>query len=436
MGERSASRGSRPLLPAALRLSLRVRPLPAGAATVLAVLAFAGFAAWIAASGRLEGGFRIDEAHKLSETRYLALFLEGRVNDPEWFARVVDRTNPPVGKYVFGFAALLAGESLPDQPSLARASSGDDYIPPVFPRELSEPYLPLLRPARTASLLATSLTAALLSLLVARSHSPHAAVVALMLYAGNFLTQASAATAIFDPLLTLLTFAAVAASFLLRRSGWTAVLLAGVATGVLAALAAQTRLTGAIALPVAILLALLSGRSALARVAVYAAVGIVVFVPVAIAVNPYYWASPAPGSVPPRFESTGGNLATIAARVEMQYADMTSLLERTRTRTATLDGVGERVRFFVEEAGGDTPGLLLIVGLMVATGLLGTRLVDPFSSAGACIVFATALCVAILAWLPVAWPRYLLITIPAAAAAAGIGFVEAGRLWAEGRKRA
>ncbi|MHB0968819.1 MAG: phospholipid carrier-dependent glycosyltransferase [Thermoanaerobaculia bacterium] len=404
-------------------------PLSRKASLLIALAAFVGVFAGSIARGALRGDFRIDEAHKLSETWHLRLLLEGRFDDPEWYANVVDRTNPPVGKYVFGVAALLAGESLPERPSLARAAGPDAYIPPTFSKELSEPYRPLLRPARVASLMATSLTAALVAWVVARRVGAAAAILAIVLDATNFLTTTHGASAVFDSLLTFFTAAAVVLALTLWRDESVRPRVAvaiGVAAGIMSALAVETRLTGAIAAGAALLLGSIKpvSRREWGIVVRFAAALAIALVIVAVAVNPYYWSKPGSGAVESRFSDAAPRPLRIAERAQQQFDDMDALLAKTRTRTSVLQGFREKSRFAFEVIGGDVQGLLLILGAFLGFALLAAGVIPGKSRAAAPVAWGALIAFAIGAWLPVAWPRYLLITVPPLAAAAATGYSE------------
>ena len=82
------------------------------AAGVVFILFFC-FAPVLSRDGRT---FQIDEVDKISETHFLRLFVHGDFQSPEWFRYVIDRTNPPVGKYALGGAILVQGLPLPAAP--------------------------------------------------------------------------------------------------------------------------------------------------------------------------------------------------------------------------------------------------------------------------------------------------------------------------------
>ncbi len=98
---------------------MRLRPY---IGIVLAVLVFAGSLTYLAGGIRVGTGggdtppFHIDEAHKLGETFYYHLFVEKRQWDhPAWTEDFYARTNPPVAKYIFGAVLAAAGHHVHDQ---------------------------------------------------------------------------------------------------------------------------------------------------------------------------------------------------------------------------------------------------------------------------------------------------------------------------------
>jgi 4-amino-4-deoxy-L-arabinose transferase-like glycosyltransferase len=400
-----------------------MKPVGFRGAAGLAVGAFVLTFFWFASRGAAAGPWRIDEAHKLSETVYLRLLLERRFGDPAWFAHIVDRTNPPVGKYFFGLAALTAGRELPSQRSLSRLSGDSAYIPPVHEESESAPYLPLLRPARFASLVVTSLTAGLIMLLLAWRHSLLAATLALLAFVTNYLTATFAATAVFDPLLSLLIFASVVAAIAawnIDAPRMTAVL--GAISGLFAGLAFGTRLSGGIALVAAVLLfsiPLLRRRDWRPLVSV-PLIMFTAFAVIAIGVNPYYWSRAASSpEVGADLASEAMVPARIASRITLQLHDLESLLEKTRGRSEPLDGLLSKGRFMMEIVFGDPAGLLLLLALGIALLMVGLR-----RAAGGTIIFAiaaSAVVLPLMLWLPLAWPRYLLPLVAPLAALGGAG---------------
>ncbi len=360
---------------------------------VVALAIFVAAAAAIALSGRLAGDWRIDEAHKISETADLS--------PAAWRNSRAERANPPVGKVVFALALRAAGVHVPFDPAFTERAARGERIPPP---QLAETYRQALRPARMVSLLATALTAALVYLL---SDS----LLAAMLYFFSFLTQTFAATAVFDPLLTLLVVAAAVP--VARKVTWPRT----VAAAVLAALAIDVRLSGALAL--AGMAALLVAR----RKFVQAAAASGIAVALAAALNPFFFS---------------------------QFGDLQALLAETHEHRLSL---GEKLRFVSEYAFGDIIGILMLIGIVFAPFALrrvppgdGQQSEDGDSArravgAGetpALLAWCATIVLPFTAWLPVGYPRYVLEIIPALAIAAAHGYrhgvVATGHL-ASGRRR-
>jgi hypothetical protein len=268
---------------------------------------------------------------------------------------------------------------VPLDPAFTERAARGERIPPPH---LAEAYRRALRPARMVSLVATSLTAALVYLL---SDS----LLASLLYFFSFLTQTFAATAVFDPLLTMLVVAA--AMPVARKVTWPRT----IAAAILAALAIDVRLSGALAL--AGVVALLIVHRKFVEAGAAAAIGAVV----AAAMNPFFF---------------------------KQFGDLQALLAQTHEHRLTI---GEKLRFVSEYAFGDVAGILLLIGVVFA----------PFAARRApraVLAWCATVAVLFTAWLPVGYPRYVLVIIPALAVAAAYGYrhgvVAAGHL-ASGRRR-
>jgi hypothetical protein len=139
-----------------------------------------------------------------------------------------------------------------------------------------------------------------------------------------------------------------------------------------------------------------------------------------------------------------------------QFHDLQVLLDATGEHRL---GAGEKVRFVWEYAFGDFVGIAILIGLCFAP--FGVRPSRPHSGppastpptfdesgrrdgaqpAGgtpAVLTWCAAIVVLFTAWLPVGYPRYVLVIIPALAIAAAHGYrhgvVAAGHL-ASGRRR-
>ncbi|HEX6098396.1 MAG TPA: hypothetical protein VF432_18900 [Thermoanaerobaculia bacterium] len=365
----------------------------------------------------------------MSETYALRLVLEGRWSDPAWAANIVDRSNPPVGKYAFGVAALIAGEELPKVPSLSRLAGPDGVMEPYVAAEDARPYLPLLAPARRASALAMVLTAGLVTFVAARLSGVMAAAIACAWMAGHWLTWDFGGDAIFDPLLTLLAFATCVLACHpepakrgegppdsgaggANRRGSFAVFAAqddrvvGAAQddrvapllGIVCALAFQTRLNGGIALAASLAVLLVRKQW---RAAIFTAI---TFVIVAITLNPYYWPN-------------------VFQRFPQQVSDLRTILDGL-----TRDGV--RLPLWAADSPARAPiAWTVLAKLRFAWIALGGALL---AGAGAgcwfarrrpdVLVWCGVVILGTLVWLPLPWARYLLVVLPPLALLAGIGY--------------
>lgn len=384
-------------------------PSSRGAALGAALAAFVGLLLFFALTGRDRGDFRIDEAHKLSETRFLRLLLDGDFRSPEWRANIVDRTNPPLGKYLFGVAALLAGEPLPEHRSLS-AIAEDGLMPGLPTAEHAEQYRHLLRPARRASMVVTAATGALLVYVVMVNGGLAAAAIALLLWSANFLTLTLAATAVFDPLFAFFFFAAPAAAMVAWGERWRRRLaIAAVLAGLLSAFAFQTRLNGVFVLLLAVAVASAAPltRREWRPASAVMAVALLVFAGTALLVNPYYWA--------PAGEERS-LLPRIAGRLTAQANDAATLHERVSS-TASRSRVG----MFIQSVGGDVAGLVLIAG---AVGGLGFALTGRLTRRERVLTWWAFASVVLVIWTaPAAWPRYFLGTVAPLSLMAGVGVV-------------
>ena len=329
---------------------------------VVPLLIFVASAAWLWATGNLDGDFRIDEAHKISETYVLRLIERGDFRNPDWLSSPIERSNPVVGKVLFGLAMQLAGVPLPSDMSFAANPD---------PRGKPTAYRPALLPTRIVSLAATAGTAALACIL--------AGPIASLLFLASFLAAAYGTVAVFDPLLTFFIVGAAAA--VADRPSWPRTSIAAV----ISALAIDTRLSGVLAL---------LGVLSLVRDWRKGAVAAAICLAATIALNPFYWV-PGGGSLPHRFA--------------MQIHDLNALLAATGEHRLTAL---EKMRFVSEYAFGDMVGVATLIGL-----LLAIRRPVPRS-----LIWSVVIVVAFTAWLPVGYPRYVLAVIPAFAVGAAIGY--------------
>lgn len=327
----------------------------------LAVFVLSGV--WLFMTGNLDGDFRIDEAHKISETYYLRLIERGDFHSPDWLSSPIERANPPAGKVIFGLAMQIAGVPLPADAAFA-ADPDPRGAPPQFRSALL--------PTRIVSLVATAGTAALACVL--------AGPIASVLFLFSFLATAYGTSAVFDSLLTFFVVAAavpVAVKVTWPRTA---------AAALLAALAFDTRASGVIAL-IGVVVLVRDWRKALTALAIC-------FV-VATALNPVCWVA-GPASRP-------------FGRYVMQFHDLNATLDFTHEHRLTLL---ERARFVSEFAFGDLVGLITLLGIPLAAR----------RSPLAIKLWCTAIVVIFTLWLPVGYPRYVLVVIPAFAVAADYGY--------------
>lgn len=415
-------------------LAASLRPAAARTAVAVAVAAALAMFAALLAGGEHRGGWRVDEAYKLSETYAFHHLLRGDVHHPDWFRTRIDRTNPPFGKYVFGLAVLLAGKPLPEAPSLTDAESPRPEAMPLFSNAESAPFLPLLMPARSVSMLATALIAGLVAYLAARIGGVLAAVLAIVSFAPHWITEAFGATAIFDPLLTFLVMATAPLLLRLWQASGRAVLLAAV-VGVLAAMAFQTRLNGAIAFAGAA--AVLGAGVVLHRRKALLLPGLVMalaFLAAAVIVNPYYWASAPPDpAIPAEVRAPRPLPSRVMARFERQLHDLEEILALFRTggvrmplwaaetaaRTRSPWTAAAKTRYLVRALAPDAGGVLLLLGALVAACIaVATR----EKSALFLLVWCGTIVVGTCVWLPLPWTRYLFVIVPPLALMAGVGW--------------
>ncbi len=390
------------------------------AAALAGTVAFLAIIGAVTVTGAWHGDFRFDEAHKISETAFLGAWLRGDVRNAAWFANVIDRSNPPVGKYVFGAAVLLSGQKLPSFPTLA-VHSRDGAIAAVHPEPLSAPYRPLLAATRAASAVATALTAAILVAMLVRYHGWLSATVAVALFALSSLVQTYWAWAVFDPLFALcFTMLIALTASLANATSWRRVALTAGAMGIVAALAFQTRLNGMLAVLVA--LAFVWGIFGTTRKALGATgVLMVTLAAATLLLNPYYWSAPATPLEP--FSRHDG-LGRPFQRLLQQKRDLETIavpLQEGRQEGRT---VPEKVRYAGEMLMSELAGLLTVIGAMVGLVLLGRRGRVTARPLRIALLMSLAVVFLMIATLPLPWPRYLLVTVPPLALIAGFGTAE------------
>lgn len=416
-----------------LRTTL-VQPLrPASLRVSYALAAVAFLAAWLLLEPRTRtnGTFRVDEAHKVSESVALRLVLEQRWSDVRWFREMVDRTNPQVGKYFFGAAVLLSGQELPSAPSLSRLARGGLMAPYVAHADAA-PYLPLLQACRRASLFASALTAALLAFLAARLQGSVAALLAAGWFIQHWMTVQFGTSAIFDALLACLVFGTGALLLAFVAAPRRALLMAPLIALVCAA-AFQTRLNAGVALAGALaVFTIVAIRERSRRVAGAAAVMLLIFVAGSVALNPYYWAvAPDDAAVPAGVREQRSFVPRVVSRFAAQVNELGTVLYAVNAEGVRLPlwAAASDERMPVRW---DTVARLRFAWIAIADGAAGV-LMSLAALSGLAIALARrdrtatiavwALIVAgvTLLWLPVPWARYLSPVLPIVALYGGIG---------------
>lgn len=366
-----------------------IEPASPRSALIFSVITLILVPMLIAWTGDARGEVRIDEAAKISESAFFPLWLHHDWRNPAWTADIGDRSNPPVGKYLFGLSIVLSGQRVPDLPTLL-IYAGDGLVPPLFPPELSRPYERFLPATRRVAIVCTVLTAGIIVWCAARVGGLIAAAIALTLFLMHFLTRVYGATAIFDPILTmfatmLLAIAAASADARTR----TRFIAFMIAAGVVGALAFQTRLNGLLFFAVTLLVALARTRP-VSDAIMGTGSSAAAFAIVTLAVNPYYWPNP-------------------VARFAGQISDLRNLLARCGGRLTTP---GAKLRYAWEVVCGDLSGLLLLFAAMAGVIALVIRWRTLSDRARIVGLWSVITVVAFVMWIPVPVPRYLLVTIP------------------------
>jgi hypothetical protein len=397
-----------------------VRPLGRWAAGAIGALAFVAITAGVLARGSWRGDFRVDEACKISETAFLRLWIRGDFGNAAWFANIYDRSNPPTGKYVFGMAILLTGQTLPPLPTLLVR---DPTIPPIHPPELSAPYRPMLHAVRFASTVSIALTAAILTMLLGRYHGWVSAAFALAFFALSDVTRTFGATGVFDPLFALFFTASIALmTALAARPSARRVGVAGISIGVVTALAFQTRLNGLFAFLIAMPFLWITLRRNIRQALLATALATGVFAATTMILNPYYWSTPATRIEP--FSSQNGILRPVE-RLVRQKQDLMAIAAPLQEMGTESRNVVEKVQYLLEMMLSDLPGLLIVFSAFTGTIILGVRwrsLTPPLRVA---LLMSLAVVVTMVATLPLPWLRYLLVTVPPLALVGGFAAGEA-----------
>lgn len=378
--------------------------------------------AWVSPQSR---SLRIDEAHKIADTYFFRLLLARDFSNPEWLRHVVDRTNPPLGKFTFGAAARLSGAPLAEttriREELGDGSLGQDLSPANRVK-----YEATLRAARNVSLVATALTAGLIFFSASLSFDWIAGCCGVALYLACYLTPYFARTAVYDPLLTFFTTAvlvsllAVAITKSLRAQVTFAVI-----AGLLCAAAFLTRASGIFALVTAMPTILMIDRHNLRRATILLGALCLTFAIASITANPYYWTLPRdPSNVPADFARTQPLPRRVVERAAMQFSELRQL-ERQHLQGA-LDTPSKKVSFLSETLFADVGGLTLLLGLALAVLLARSLTVERVGRVTFFFCIFTTL--VFVVWIRLPWPRYTTMIVPLLS-------IISGAAWSEGVRR-
>lgn len=400
-----------------------MKPLGPRAASALGALAFLAVIAGVLVTGSWRGDFRVDEAFKISETPFLRLWIRGDFGHPAWFANIIDRTNPPAGKYLFGVAILSTGQPLPPLPTMAVR---DPSVPPLHAPALSAAYRPMLHAVRFVSALSIALIAALLTTLLARHHGWISAAAAFALFALNDITRTFAATGVFDPLFALFFVVSIALMTALAADPpMKRVIIAAVAIGAVTALAFQTRVNGLFAFLIAMPFLWVMLHRAIRKAVVATTVATGAFVATTMLLNPYYWSTPDVPIEP--FSSHHGLLRPIQ-RLVQQQRDILSIAAPWQDARMEARTVAEKGRFLVEMMLSNLPGVLLGFAALTGVILLAMRWRSIAHPLRAVLLMSLAAVIAMVMSLPMPWLRYLLVDVAPLALLGGFGAGEITRV--------
>ncbi|MBN1344056.1 MAG: hypothetical protein JXQ73_15330 [Phycisphaerae bacterium] len=414
--------------------------------TLLAVLAFVGSLAYLVGGIRVGSGggdappFHMDEAHKAGEAYYYHLFFERRnPDDPAWTQDFYARTNPPVGKYIFGAVLAAAGHAVRDQ-QLQRDFDEHWRKPDELRKRVPDA---VLRATRGTSAVFGALICTLVFIMAHRTAGVAAGLIALVLLLGNPYFERYVQRGLTDSILMFHLALIVPASFwatrLLRRH-WQAgpesegirrwfVLVLGtvLVPGLVIALAAGTKLNGGLTALVYVGSLILTASAPagvkpwwrrLGLTALVACLAGAVAAVVFVAINPYFYHDP--------FGRMVGALATYRDWMILQQISpgggTFSLHQRVTAvfHSALLGGLLPLPRF-MGMAGGWLTVLGFSAGVVTLAGRClprrpagdGSAATDsghpPDGSDARVIACWVVVCIGcITLWLPLVWDRYLL----------------------------
>jgi 4-amino-4-deoxy-L-arabinose transferase-like glycosyltransferase len=361
-------------------------------AAAAAVLAFITFVLLAQLADLRDSRIRNDEAHKISESAFFGLICRGDFHNRYWNYNNVDRTNPPVGKYVFGAAITLSGLQVPPMPTWPVLDPNMSLTKAVVARSL-----PYIAAVRRVSTLCVALIAAILAWLAVRTFNVAAAIVASLFFMTHYLTLLLAGYAVFDPLFILF------ATLLMLLATLPPTIPRWVLAGIIGGLVFQTRLNGAlffaITAIVMIIRAIRQWKGPL--------LGSAAFAVTSLLVNPYYWPAP-------------------VARLQLQFRDIRNLVGVLATQGAALTGLGDRLDFTMQIVFGDLQGLLFLAAAITAIAWLALRWRTLGEEWRSCALWCVLTIVAILSWLPVTFQRYLFAIVPPLCFLTGCGLAGLG----------
>ena len=389
--------------------------------------------------------FFIDEAHKLGETYYWHLFAEQHdFENPDWTGDFYARTNPPVAKYLYGASLSLAGFPVRDRQLQAEFETYWRQ-PAELRKQVPDA---MLRVARRTSAAFAAATCALLFVIGWHAGGWFVGAGAVLLFIGHQMVQQQARLGVTDGVLLFFITAIAPATLLAARSlrahlgsrgrrspgVWIRLVLCSVVLpGVLIALAAGTKLTGALGAAVfapGVVLALLAMDSPVSRtrrmglalltVALAGAVAVASFV----AINPYYYHHPVSNLIE--------TLRIYRDWTQVQQVEPGIGLFGLRERLAVVGQFGLRSATLPLAELLGRPGMWLttlgfsagIVGL-VGRAAAGLRARDP--EPAIVLLWILVCLIGITGWLPLTWERYLLLPYLSICLLTASGFAELAR---------
>jgi 4-amino-4-deoxy-L-arabinose transferase-like glycosyltransferase len=348
------------------------------AAIAMAVLAFVTFLLEAQLFNLRDNWLKNDEAHKISESAFFGLVCHGDFFNPYWSYNNIDRTNPPVGKYVFGAAIALSGLKVPSMPTWPVLDPSMTFSKAVAAR--ARPYLAAVRRVST---LCVALIAALLAWLATRTFNVVAAIIASLFFMTHYLTLLLSGYAVFDPIFILF------ATLLMLLATLPPTIPRWILAGIIGGLVFQTRLNGALFFAVTAVVMI----SRAIREWKGPLLGSATFALTTLLVNPYYWPSP-------------------IARLQQQFRDIQHVLDVVTAADGSLTGVGDRLDFTVQIVFGDVQGFFFLAAFVTAAVWLALRWRTLSEMCRWCAVWSVLMTVVFLAWLPIMFQRYLYAIVP------------------------